>query len=74
MVFPWSASVGVLLSGLGWSWEFGRGGVDLYMYFYCDVRKDMVLGGVTRLDVILGLFLLCKYSLQYLLSALFEKG
>ena len=49
------------MSGLGWSLEFGRGVVDLYVYLYCDVGKDMVLGGVMRLDVMLELFLLYEY-------------
>lgn len=62
-VFQQSAFVGILLGGLGWSLEFERGVVDLYVYFYCDVRKYMVLGGVMRLDVVLELFLLCKYLL-----------
>lgn len=46
------------MSGLGWGWEFGKGAVGLYMYFYCDMRNDMVLGGGMRLDVILELLLM----------------
>lgn len=62
-VFQWSTFIGILLGGLGLGLGVRKGRCCLYVYFYCDVRKEMVLGGVMRLDVMLELFLLCEYLL-----------